>query len=136
MKDVRAITYEGSIFIIYFYRLATTSPSCSIRHQLRLATFLQTDEPEDGRFDRLSYCQQAMILQQGGFFIAQACSNILSFLFGENDTVETFIQDVILYRSQQTEIQENMEETRTLWNEHESWVIVSNFLPNVQKVRP
>lgn len=85
-----------SIGSINLDRLSTTSSSSRIRQQLRITAFLQTDKPEDSLFDRLSDSQQTVILQQCSFTIAQALGNLLALFFGEDNTVELFIDYVVL----------------------------------------
>lgn len=38
-----------------------------------------------------------MVLEEGGFFVAQCLGNVVSFFFGEDDAVELFVDDVVLY---------------------------------------
>jgi len=46
-----------------------------------MAALLQADEPEDGLLDRATNRQQAMVLEQSCFLVAEALCNVLS-LFG------------------------------------------------------
>lgn len=74
----------------------TSAASGCVCHELRLAALLQADKPEDRCLYSLTYRQQAVVLEQRSFTVTQAGSDILSFFLHKNDTIETFIQDVIL----------------------------------------
>lgn len=78
------------------HRRTSSSPRSRIRHQLRVAALLQADEPEHGFFDRFADGEEAVVLEQGGFFGGEAGGDGLAFGFGKDDAVEGGVEDVVL----------------------------------------
>lgn len=71
-------------------RLAAPARGRRIRHQLHMAALFQTDEPENGFFDCAADGEQAVVLQEGGFFGAERGGDVVAF-FGEDNAVELFV---------------------------------------------
>ena len=72
------------------------SSSGGIGHQLRVAAFLQADEPEDGGFNGFADGQEAVVLEKGGLLVSQGAGDLLAFFCGEDDAVECRVKDVVL----------------------------------------
>lgn len=84
------------ILLVDFDRCATTPSRSGISHQLRMAALLQADEPEDCSFDRLSDREEAVVLQQRGLLVSKRRGDMLPFCFGEDDTVELLVDNMVL----------------------------------------
>lgn len=52
LRRANSLIRKRSVRIINLHRLPTATRRCGIGQQLCMATFLQTDEPENGFFDR------------------------------------------------------------------------------------
>lgn len=87
---------ERRIGLVDLDRLTTPSGRGGVGHQLRMTAFLQTDEPEDALFDRLSDGQETVVLEEGGFLGSEGFGDVLAFFFGEDDAVELFVDHVVL----------------------------------------
>jgi hypothetical protein len=88
-----------SVLFLNLHSLATPSSRRSIRHQLRMATLLETHKPKHSFLNRLAHRQQSMILQQRRFLVTQCLCNIFAFLFDEHDALETVVEHVVVVES-------------------------------------
>ena len=61
-----------------------------------MAALLQADEPEYGFFDRFSHREEAVVLEEGGFFGGEAGGDGVAFGFGKDDAVEGGVEGVVL----------------------------------------
>jgi hypothetical protein len=77
-------------------RLAPAPRSRRISKQLRMTALLQTHKPKHRLLNRLATSQQAMVLQQRRFLIAERFSNILALYFSKHDAVERFVEHVVV----------------------------------------
>lgn len=66
-----------------------------------MTAFLHRQEPEDGRFDALPYGEETVVLEEGGLLVPKAGRNVFAFLLGKDDTVEGFVQNVVLEKPSQ-----------------------------------
>ena len=87
---------ESSVIVVDLDRFMTSTSCCRVCHQLRLAAFFQTDEPEDRRFDASSDRQQPMVLEQRCLLAAQTSGDVIALLLCEHNAVEAFIQSKVL----------------------------------------
>lgn len=61
-----------------------------------MAALFQADEPEYGFFDGFANGEEAVVLQEGGFFGGEARGDGVAFDFGENNAVEGGVESVVL----------------------------------------
>lgn len=74
------------------------SSGSGVGHELRVAAFLQADEPEDGGFNGFADGQEAVVLEKGGLLVSQGVGDLPAFFGGEDDAVECRVKDVVLSR--------------------------------------
>jgi hypothetical protein len=91
-----SLVRKPGILVVHLDRLAASASRSRIRQQLRIAAFLQAHEPKHGLLDRPPHRQQAMVLQESGFIIAQCSGDALAFFLSEDDSLELFVDDVVL----------------------------------------
>jgi hypothetical protein len=87
---------KPGILVVHLDRLAASTSRSRIRQKLCIAAFLQTHEPKHGLLDRPSDRQQAVVLQESGFVIAQCSGDALAFFLSKDDSLELFVDDVVL----------------------------------------
>lgn len=61
-----------------------------------MAALLETDEPEDCRFNCLAYGQKTVVLEENGFCVAEDVGDLFAFFFGEDYAVEGGVEGVVL----------------------------------------
>ena len=61
-----------------------------------MTALLEADEPEDCGFDGLAYGEETVVLEEGGFLVAEGAGDLFAFFIGEDDAVEGGVEDVVL----------------------------------------
>jgi hypothetical protein len=77
-------------------RLAASSGSRSVRHQLGMAAFLQRHKPKHGFLDGFADCQQAVVLEERGLLGTQGFGDVSAFIASEYNALELRVESVIL----------------------------------------
>jgi hypothetical protein len=84
------------VLVVDLDRLATSTGSRSVRHQLGMAAFLQRHEPKHGLLDGFADCQQAVVLEESGLFGTKGFGNVYAFVASEHNALELRVESVIL----------------------------------------
>ena len=79
------------IIFVDFDSLTTPSSGSSVRHELCMTALFQANEPKDCGLYGGTYGQETVILQQSSLFIPETSRNVLAFLLGKDNAVETLI---------------------------------------------
>jgi len=103
-----------------------------------MTTLLHAYKPEHGFLDSLADCKKAVVEEKRSLFLTKTLCDVAAFFLDKDDAVKRFVEDMILKYTSAAASGSSYENIGipTLWKAQESCVIVSNFLPKAQKLRP